>query len=106
MKIAVIKTGGKQYTVKENDTLKVEKIPVEEGNVFVINDVLLISDVDGKNLQLGTPTVENATVEVTVVKQGRLPKTTAIKYKPKTRYRKKFGHRQFFSEIKINKINA
>ncbi len=99
-KIAVIKTGGKQYVVKENDKLKVEKLAVEAG-ASVELDALLIAD--GDQVKLGEPQLETK-VKATVVRQTRTRKVTGVKYKRKTRQSKGFGHKQFQTEIQIEKI--
>lgn len=102
-KIAVIKTGGKQYKVKEKDVIKVEKLPVEEGKTITFDDVLLIADEKGSDVQVGTPTV-SAKVTGKVLEQGRAKKIDVVKYKSKTRYHKKYGHRQPFTKVAIEKI--
>ena len=105
-KIAVIKTGGKQYKVKENDVLKIEKLNVEEGKDVSFDQVLLVADENGSSATVGTPLVEKAKVSATVVEQGRAEKINVIKYKAKTRYAKKYGHRQPYTKVKITKIAA
>ncbi len=100
---AVIATGGKQYKVSEGDVLKVEKLASEDGKVE-FDRVLAVGKDDG--LVVGTPTVEGATVQASVVKEGRGKKVVVYKYKAKTGYHKKNGHRQPFTEVKIEKINA
>lgn len=101
MEFAVIKTGGKQYIVKEGDKLKVEKIRgVKEAGEKVTFDKVLMVD-DGKNTSIGTPYLDGAKVEAEVVKIGRADKITVIKYLQKSRYFKKNGHRQPFVEVKI-----
>lgn len=102
--MAVIKTGGKQYKVKEGSRLKVEKLAGEAAGKITFSEVLLLADDDGQNVKIGTPLVNGARVEVTVLAQGRAKKITVIKYKPKVRYRRKLGHRQHFTEVKIEKI--
>lgn len=102
MKVAVIKTGGKQYKIAENDTIKIEKIAGNEGDSIEFDSVLLIGD--ESDTKIGAPTVDGATVKATILKQGRSKKTQAFKYKRKVRYRKKIGHRQHFTEVKIEKI--
>ena len=102
MKFAVIKTGGKQYIAQEAEKLKVEKIIGEEGQEIEFDQVLLVSD--GKKIELGQPYLENKTVKAKILKQSRAKKITVIKYKPKTRYRKKTGHRQSYTEVEILKI--
>ena len=99
---AVIKTGGKQYLVVPGQKLKIEKIDANEGENFVFEEVLLVSD--GENLQIGTPLVKGARVEAKILEQGRAKKIIVFKYHNKTRYRKKKGHRQHFTEVEIKKI--
>jgi len=101
-KMAVILTGGKQYIVKQGDTLKVEKLNVGENEKVNFDKVLLI--VDGENVQVGKPFIEKASVSATVKAQGRNEKINVIHYKAKTRHRKKYGHRQPFTEVKIENI--
>ena len=103
--IAVITTGGKQYIVKEGMELKVEKLELEEGK-NVDFDVMLTADEEGKDVKVGTPNVEGAKVSATVLEQGRSKKLTVIKFKSKSRYRRKYGHRQPFTKLKIEKISA
>ena len=103
-KLAVIKTGGKQYKVTENQTIKVEKLPVEEEKKVVFDQVLLVSDNDSKDVKVGKPLVEKAKVEGTVVEQGRAKKVNVVKYKAKVRYKRTKGHRQPFTKVKIEKI--
>lgn len=102
--IAVIKTGGKQYKVKEGDKIKVEKIAEKEGKTIKINEVLLVGDGKGKDVKVGTPLVKGAAVEARVLEQGRSPKVRVIKYKPKVRYRKEYGHRQPYTKLEIISI--
>jgi len=101
MKLAVIKTGGKQYIVKEGDRLKVEKINAPEGDNFDFDNVLLIAD---KELSIGAPFVDGAKVSAKVLKQGRTRKIVVFHYHSKTRYKKKAGHRQHFTEVEIKEI--
>lgn len=101
---AIIETGGKQYKVMEGDTVYVEKLAVEEGGVVKLDKVLAISNENG--VQFGAPFVAGAQVEATVVKQGKSAKVTIFKFKRKKDYRKKQGHRQLFTALQINKINA
>lgn len=105
MTIAVIQTGGKQYIVREGQELKVEKLELEEG-ASIDFDALLVSDEEGKNTQVGSPTVGGAKVTAKVIDQGREKKIPVIKYKPKSRYRRNVGHRQPFTKLKIEKIAA
>ena len=103
MKFAVIRTGGKQYKVSEGETLKIEKLSGEykEGDKIVFDDVLLVDD--GKSTTVGTPRLTN-TVEATLEKIDREDKVNVIKYKAKSNYFKKRGHRQPFFQVKIAKI--
>lgn len=101
---AIVETGGKQYRVQEGDTLFVEKLNVAEGEVVVLDSVLAVSK-DGK-LTLGTPVVDGAKVEARVAAQGKGKKVIIFKYKPKKDYRKKQGHRQPYTKLLIEKINA
>ncbi len=102
--IAVIKTGGKQYKVSEGKEIKVEKLESEVGKPISFDEVLLVSDEDGKSVKIGTPTIANAKVSAIVLEQGRAKKIDVIKYKRKIRYRRKIGHRQSFTKVKIEKI--
>lgn len=103
MTIAVIKTGGKQYLVSPGQKLKIEKIEKAIGEEIVFDEVLLSSN-DGK-IEIGMPLVKTV-VKASVVSQGRAEKVTSIKFKPKTRYKKKIGHRQPYTEVKINSIES
>ena len=97
---AVIATGGKQYKVSEGDVIRVEKLGAEADSKFTFDQVLYV---DGK---VGTPTVQGASVEATVVGDGKAKKVIVYKYKRKTGYHKNNGHRQQYTEVKIDKINA
>ena len=99
---AVIETGGKQYRVQEGDVLFVEKLDVVEGDTINFDKVLLMSK-DG-DLVAGKPYVENAKVEASVLTQGKAKKIIVFKYKAKKNYRKKQGHRQPFTKVKVEKI--
>ncbi|NLM04642.1 MAG: 50S ribosomal protein L21 [Clostridiales bacterium] len=101
---AIIKTGGKQYRVQEGDILFVEKLDAAEGDVVTIEDILAISN-EGK-LTIGEPLLEGAKVEAKVLEQGKAKKIIVFKYKPKKNYRKKQGHRQPYTKLLIEKINA
>lgn len=98
--MAVIKTGGKQYVVKEGDLLKVEKLEAKVGE-RVSFEALLVAD--GINVQIGTPLLSNK-IEAEVVKQGVGKKISVVHYKPKVRHKNRSGHRQMFTEVKIGKI--
>lgn len=99
--IAIIKQGGKQYKIKENDILKVAKIKGEKGDKFEINEVLLTSDDKESDIKIGKPLVDGAKVSAEIAEHGREKKINVIKYKRKTRYRRKAGHRQEYTKIKI-----
>lgn len=102
---AVIETGGKQYKVMVGDTFKVEKLgdDMEVGKVITFDNVLLVDDGKGAT-SIGDPYIKGAKVEATFVKNGRSKKVIVIQYKQKSRYFKKKGHRQPFTEIKITSI--
>jgi len=102
---AVIESGGKQYKVSEGTVLKVEKLEAAAGDRLVIDKVLMINDENG-NVKVGNPLVSNARVEVEVMEQGRDKKVVVFKYKRRKNYRKKQGHRQPFTRIKVLKIEA
>ena len=104
MSLAVIKTGGKQYIVSPGDVIKIEKIDAKakEEKEITFNEVLLLQK--GNKLEIGTPFVKGAKVVGKVLRQGKGKKVIVFKYKPKTRYRVKKGHRQPFTEVEILKI--
>lgn len=104
MQFAVIRTGGKQYLVSPGQKIKIEKIAANEGDNFVFDEVLLIAN--GDKAEIGMPLVKGAKVEVKVLKQGRAKKVIVFRYHSKTRYRKKKGHRQPYTEVEIQKIAA
>jgi large subunit ribosomal protein L21 len=106
MSFAIIKTGGKQYKVSEGDKLLIEKLEQEVGKEFSFDEVLMIGNGDAKTAKIGTPLVEGASVSARVVEQGKGEKKIVFKYSNKTRYKKKKGHRQPFSEVEILKISA
>ncbi len=99
---AIIQTGGKQYKVAEGQSIDVELLGVAEGGAVELDRVLLIGD--GDNITSGKPIIEGARVLATVTKNGRAKKIIVFKYKSKTRYRRKNGHRQSFTTISIDKI--
>ncbi len=99
---AIIATGGKQYKVSEGDVIKVEKLDAEAGNVVTFDQVIAVK---GDELKVGEA-VANATVTATVMDQGKGKKVIVYKYKRKTGYHKKNGHRQAYTAVKIDKINA
>lgn len=98
--LAVVKTGGKQYIVKEGSRLKVEKLEGKEGDTIKLNDVLLAGD------KIGAPLVPGASVEAKVLKQARHDKIRVVKFKAKSRYTRTRGHRQHYTELQITKISA
>ncbi len=98
---AIFTTGGKQYKVAKGDTIRVEKLDLEVGSKVSFDQVLLVSD---KKVTVGSPFVAGAKVEATVKNQGKDKKVIVYKYKPKTGYHKKQGHRQLFTELEINNV--
>lgn len=101
---AIIATGGKQYKVSEGDVVRVEKLDVEEGGAVTFDQVLLINN-DG-DVKVGNPAVAGVTVTGTVEEQGKGKKVIVYKFKRKTGYHKKNGHRQLYTAVKIDKINV
>ncbi|HAL03443.1 MAG TPA: 50S ribosomal protein L21 [Lachnospiraceae bacterium] len=99
---AIIATGGKQYRVSEGDLIKVEKLEGNAGDTVTFDQVVAVSD---GSLKVGKD-VAKASVSATVVEQGRGKKVIVYKYKRKTGYHKKNGHRQAYTQVKIDKINA
>lgn len=102
--LAIIKTGGKQYKVKEGDKIKVEKLEGKDGGKVTFSDVLFLGD--EKSVKVGTPKVTGAKVEGKILKTAKQKKVTGIKHKAKKRYLVKFGHRQIMTEVEITKIAA
>ena len=101
---AIIETGGKQYRVNPGQTIDVERLEVAEGDTVELDRVLLIGD--GDRVTVGTPTVDGAKVVATAKGAGKGDKVIVFKYKPKVRYRKKTGHRQFYTRLLIDKISG
>ena len=103
--LAVIATGGKQYPVKEKQLLRIEKLPVgvRKGEKVTFTEVLLTEDSSGK-VTVGTPKVAKAYVEAAIVQDGKADRIRIVKYKAKTRYKRVRGHRQPFTEVRIEKI--
>ena len=101
---AIIATGGKQYRVRTGDQLDVEKLPYPEGDSITLDDVLLAC-IDG-DVEVGTPTIQGAQVIARVLAHGRERKKTVFKYKNKTRYRVKRGHRQSITSLEITDIEV
>jgi large subunit ribosomal protein L21 len=102
MDYAIVETGGKQYTVHPGDTLQVEKLSAAQEEVLELDRVLLVAK-DGI-VKVGQPLVEGARVKAEVVEHGKAPKVTVFKFKPKVRYKRKVGHRQQYTELKITEI--
>ena len=100
---AIVKTGGKQYKVAQGDVLFVEKLEANEGDVVTLDQVLAVA---GENGLTGAPVVEGATVTAKVVAQGKAKKVIVYKYKAKKDYRRKQGHRQPYTKLVIESINA
>ncbi len=99
---AVIKTGGKQYKVQEGDTLRVEKLDVEEGAELSLDEVLMVAV--GENILVGTPTVAGASVAANVQSHGRGEKIKVVKFKRRKHHHKQMGHRQAYTELQITGI--
>lgn len=102
MKLAVVEVGGKQYLVQEGQKIKTEKLAGEKGELIVFDRVLLIGDKD--KIKIGQPYLKEAKVVAELLKTGRSKKIIVFRYHSKTRYRKKRGHRQYFSECLIKEI--
>lgn len=100
---AIIKTGGKQYVVEEGKVISIEKLDVEEGAEVTFDEVLLVS---GDGVKIGAPNVAGAKVTGKVLEQGKERKIRIFKYKAKSNYRRRQGHRQPFTKVKIEKIEA
>jgi len=101
---AVIKTGGKQYRVNTGERLKVEKLVAEVGATVTLDQILMVSD--GEKTTIGSPIIKGATVKATVLSHGRADKVMIFKFRRRKHYRKTQGHRQSFTEIKIEVIAA
>ncbi|GHU40421.1 50S ribosomal protein L21 [Clostridia bacterium] len=100
---AIIATGGKQYKVSEGDTIIIEKLDVQAGDTVTFDQVLAVG---GDSLTIGSPTVAGASVSASVVENGKAKKIIVYKYKRKSGYHKKNGHRQQFTKVKIEKISV
>ena len=101
---AIVNTGGKQYKIQQGDVLRVEKIPGEVGSPVSFDKVLMFSD--GENVNIGRPVLDNVAVKGHIVDQGKGKKIVVFKYKRRKRYRRRLGHRQQYTEIKIDSIEA
>ena len=102
--LAIIKTGGKQYIVSPGQKIKIEKLAKKEGSEVDFNEVLLVEK--NKKLEIGDPFVKGAKVTGKILREGKAKKVIVFKYKPKTRYKVKRGHRQSFTEVEILKITG
>ena len=101
---AVIKTGGKQYRVIQGETLKIETVAGDVGSAIVLDKVLMVGD--GDKLSVGKPLLDGATVNATIVSNGRHDKVTIFKMRRRKHYQKHQGHRQNYTEIRIDGISA
>jgi large subunit ribosomal protein L21 len=101
---AVVNSGGKQYKVKQGQVLRIEKIPGNVGNPVTFDRVLMFSD--GENVSIGQPALKDIAVEGHIVEQGKAKKIIVFKYKRRKRYRRKKGHRQEFTAVRIDGIKA
>jgi len=101
---AVIKTGGKQYRVVDGEKLKIEQIPAEVGAEITIDQILMVGE--GESVTIGTPLVTGASVKATVLSQGRHDKVTIFKMRRRKHYQKHQGHRQNYTELRIDAING
>jgi large subunit ribosomal protein L21 len=101
---AVIRTGGKQYRVSPGDTIDVEKLPYEVGESLEFDEILLVAN--GSESEIGRPTVKGAKVKATVTRQARGRKVIIYKYRASKRYRRKKGHRQHYTRLRIDEIVA
>jgi large subunit ribosomal protein L21 len=99
---AVVNSGGKQYKVQQGQVLRIEKIPGDVGNPVTFDRVLMFSD--GENVSIGQPSLEDVAVEGHIVEQGKAKKIIVFKYKRRKRYRRKAGHRQEFTAVRIDSI--
>jgi len=101
---AVVRTGGKQYRLGVGDSVKVEKLPDEVGNIVELSQILMVSD--GGEVKVGTPLVTGASVKAEIVGHGRDKKIRVFKMKRRKQYRRTQGHRQAFTQLKVTEINA
>ncbi|MFN2290752.1 MAG: 50S ribosomal protein L21 [Anaerolineae bacterium] len=101
---AVVRTGGKQYRVSPGDTIDVEKLPCEVGEEIELDEVLLVAN--GGEAKIGQPLVQGAKIKATVTRQAKGPKVIIFKYRPSKRYRRKKGHRQHYTRLRIDEIVA
>jgi large subunit ribosomal protein L21 len=99
---AVMKSGARQYRAEVGSTIVVERLPAEVGQQIVLKDVLLVAD--GEKVKIGQPVVKRAKVLATVVAQEKGPKVRIFKYRPKQRYRRRIGHRQWYTRLRVDEI--
>lgn len=102
--LVVIRTGGKQYLVSPGQKIKIEKINKKEGSEITFNEVLLLEK--NKKIEIGTPLIKGTKVTGKIIRHGKGKKIIIFKYRAKTRYKKKAGHRQLFTEVEIIKIES
>jgi len=102
MKYAIVEDGGKQFKAVEGDTIEVDYFEAEEGHQVDLERVLMV--VDGETVTIGTPLIDGAKIQATVVSQVKGPKIVVFRYKPKKRYRVKTGHRQKYTRLQIDSI--
>ncbi|MDE2748679.1 MAG: 50S ribosomal protein L21 [Chloroflexota bacterium] len=101
---AIIRSGGKQYRAEVGATIDVDRLPQEIGDTIEIFDVLLVAD--GEDARIGQPRVDGALVSATVVEQFRGKKIIVYKYRQRTNYRRKLGHRQYYTRLRIDDIKV
>ncbi len=101
---AILETGGKQYRVSPGETIKVEKVPGIHGDSYVFENVLAVSDQGA--IQCGAPYLSGVTVKGTVLRQAKARKILVFKYRAKTNYRRRYGHRQPYTEIRIDSVDG
>ena len=101
---AVVHTGGKQYKVQKGETLRIEKIPGEVGSAVTFDKVLMVAD--GEEIRVGQPVLENVKVQASIVEQDKAKKVLVFKYKRRKRYRRRQGHRQPYTAIRIDGIDT
>ncbi|HHY76769.1 MAG TPA: 50S ribosomal protein L21 [Firmicutes bacterium] len=101
---AIVETGGKQYKVSPGDVVRLEKLPGTRGDTLVFDKVLAVSD--GGSLRVGNPYLEGTTVKATILRQGKARKILVFKYRSKTNYRRRYGHRQPFTEVRVDAVEG
>ncbi|HHX29265.1 MAG: 50S ribosomal protein L21 [Bacillota bacterium] len=101
---AIVETGGKQYKVSPGETFRVEKLPGTRGDSLIFEKVLAVADDGG--IRVGNPYLEGTTVKGTIVRQGKARKVLVFKYRAKTNYRRRYGHRQQFTEVRVDSVEG